>query len=243
MTEILQPEGWETPKRILVVLAHPDDPEFFFGATIARWTDAGHSVTYLLLTRGDKGGENLEISSEELAATREVEQRNAARVLGVQEVRFLHNPDGFLHPNDDTRRDVVREIRRKKPDILVSCDPTNYFIRNSYINHPDHRAAGQIALDAVFPAAGNVYYYPELIREEGLQPHTPAEVWLSTWNNPDVILDVTDHWNQKIKALHAHISQMGDPRQFDEHLLDRRTADSSADHPRFEETFRRLVQR
>jgi LmbE family N-acetylglucosaminyl deacetylase len=243
MVKILQPENWETPQRILVVLAHPDDPEFFFGATLARWADAGHTISYLLLTRGDKGGSDLSVTPDQLAALREVEQRKAAAVLGVNEVHFLNNPDGFLHPNDEVRKDVVREIRRVKPDILISCDPTNYFVRDVYINHPDHRAAGLIALEAVFPAAGNVYYYPELITDEGLEPHTPAEVWLSAWQDPELTLDVTDFWATKVRALHEHASQIGDPVEFDQHMLSRRTEDSSDEAPRYEETFRRLWKR
>ncbi len=239
----LQPENWESPQRILVVLAHPDDPEFFFGATIARWIDAGHKVSYLLLTHGDKGGADLSVSPEELMAKREVEQRNAARILGVEDIQYLDHPDGFLHPDDNIRKEVVRVIRQHKPDVLVSCNPLDYFIRGTYINHPDHRAAGLITLDAVFPAAGNVYYYPELIRDENLEPHTPSEVWLSSWQDPELAIDITEFWPIKAKALHEHASQIGEVEEFDRHMLSRHTADSTDDQPRFEETFKRLWKR
>ncbi len=239
----LQPEEWTEKKRILVILAHPDDPEFFFGGSIARWISAGHEVFYCLLTMGDKGGNDLQITPEQLASIRIVEQQNAAKVLGVKEVFFLSSPDGFLHPNDLVRKEVVRQIRKIKPEIVVSCDPTNYFIRGRYINHPDHRAAGEITLDAVFPAAGNVYYFPELITDENLQPHTPNEVWLSSPVKPNTILDVTDFWQLRMAALKMHTSQIGEPEKFEIAQLARHTADSTPENPRFEDSFLRLYKR
>ena len=118
---------WQTPQKILVILAHPDDPEFFMGATIARWTKSGHKVVYYLLTRGDKGTQDRNVHPEDLMQIREKEQWAAAQILGVSEVHFLANPDGFLAPSLELRRDVTRIIRKEKPDILVSSDPTNYF--------------------------------------------------------------------------------------------------------------------
>lgn len=239
----LQPEGWIEKKKILVILAHPDDPEFFFGGSIARWVSAGHEVYYCLLTRGDKGGNDLSITPDQLANTRMKEQQNAAKVLGVKELFFLNTPDGFLKPNDQIRKEVVRLIRTIKPEIVASCDPTNYFIRGRYINHPDHRAAGEITLDAVFPAAGNVYYFPELMTDENLQPHTPDEVWLSSPIRPNTILDVTGFWQLRMAALKMHASQIGDPEKFEVAQLARRTEDSTAENPRFEDSFLRLYKR
>jgi LmbE family N-acetylglucosaminyl deacetylase len=240
---ILQPEDWSEAKKILVILAHPDDPEFFFGASIARWIAAGHEVHYCLLTRGDKGGNDLSITPEQLIEIRMTEQRNAARVLGVSTVQFLDHRDGFLHPNDSIRKEVIRQIRMIKPDIVASCDPTNYYLRDRFINHPDHRAAGEITLDAVFPAAGNVYYFPELITEENLLPHTPEEVWLSTPLQANVVLDVTEFWPQKLAALKMHVSQIGDPQILELNQLSRRREDSTPEFPRFEDQFRRLYKR
>jgi len=164
-------------------------------------------------------------------------------VLGVTTVQFLDQKDGFLHPNDHIRKDVIRQIRTIKPDIVASCDPTNYYLRDRYINHPDHRAAGEITLDAVFPAAGNVYYFPELITEENLPPHTPEEVWLSTPLQANVVLDVTEFWPQKLAALKMHVSQIGDPKVLELNQLSRRTEDSTLENPRFEDHFRRLYKR
>jgi LmbE family N-acetylglucosaminyl deacetylase len=233
-----QPGLWETQQKILVILAHPDDPEFFCGATLARWAGAGHEIHYLLLTCGDKGG-GLDFTPAELCAARHVEQQNAARMLGVKSVRFLELEDGYLVPSLDLRREVVRAIRRLRPDILVTCDPTNLFPFIGYgLNHPDHRAAGQVVLDAVFPAAGNVHYFPELLKDEGLQPHTPREVWVSLASQPTVILDVTDLWETKLRALKEHKSQIGDPVKFEARMRSRHTEDSTAENPRYEERFR-----
>jgi LmbE family N-acetylglucosaminyl deacetylase len=233
-----EPEGWEEQQIILVVLAHPDDPEFFCGATIARWVSMGHTVHYCLLTRGDKGVRDRSADPLELASARELEQRFAANVLGVEDVVFLEFQDGYLVPDLSARCAVTRMIRRYKPDVVVSCDPTYIFGENS-INHPDHRAAGQIVVDAVFPAAGNPLYFPELIKE-GLEPHAVKEVWLSVTGQPNTTIDVSCYWEKKIEALHSHITQIGDMSQLDERLRSRRTPDSSPEAPRYEEKFRRF---
>jgi LmbE family N-acetylglucosaminyl deacetylase len=236
MTE--QPGIWETPQKILVILAHPDDPEFFCGATLARWAKAGHEIHYFLLTCGDKGG-GLDTTPGELCAARHEEQQNAANVIGVKSVRFLDLEDGYLVPSLDLRREIVRAIRRERPDILVTCDPTNLFPSAGYgLNHPDHRAAGQIVLDAVFPAAGNVHYFPELFKEENLEPHTPGEVWVSLTSQPTVVFDVTDIWETKLQALKEHKSQIGSPVKFEARMRSRHTEDSTDENPRYEEKFR-----
>lgn len=232
---------WQAPQRILVVLAHPDDPEFFCGATLARWTDAGHEVIYWLLTCGDKGASDPDTDPAELCGDRHVEQHNAAAVLGVHEVHFLDNPDGYLEPTLSLRKDVTRIIRAVRPDVLVTCDPKTLYVGDSRINHPDHRAAGQVALDAVFPAAGNPMFFPELIREEGLPPHQPREVWISLTLDPNERLDVTDLWERKIRAIQQHVTQVGDPDKLAERLRARYTPDSTPLAPRYEEVFRRIV--
>jgi LmbE family N-acetylglucosaminyl deacetylase len=233
-------ENWEGTKKILVILAHPDDPEFFCGATIRRWTQMGHEVRYCLLTRGDKGSNDLSVRSFDLAVLRDGEQKAAAHELGVESVRFLDYEDGLLVPNLETRKRITRIIREEKPDIVVSCDPTNFFPNEASINHPDHRAAGQIVVEAVFPAVGNPLYFPELLHE-GLQPHSVKEVWLSVTMHPNIVLDVTETWNDKIRALKQHVSQIGDPAKLEERMRTRRTPDSTEEAPRYEEKFRRIV--
>ncbi len=239
-TEILEPGTWETTQNILVILAHPDDPEFFCGATLARWARAGHKITYYLLTCGDKGYNDTtkieDISTDDLCAIRHKEQANAAHVIGAGEVHWLDRPDGYLVPDLELRREVVRIIRRLKPDILVTCDPQTLFATYG-INHPDHRAAGQVVLDAVFPAAGNAAYFPELVTE-GYPPHMPHEVWCSLTMQPSVTLDVTDTWPVKMEALLQHKTQIGDVEKFKERMKTRHTEESTDEHPRFEEKFR-----
>lgn len=171
-------DAWESPQKILVILAHPDDPEFFCGASIARWTNAGHHVTYCLLTCGDKGTKDRSLESSALCCIRQEEQRNAAAILGVNDVRFLDYSDGYLMPDLILRRDVTRVIRQVAPDILVTCDPTTLYFGESYLNHPDHRAAGQVVLDSVYPAARDHLNFIELWRDEKLEPHAVREVWI-----------------------------------------------------------------
>ncbi len=231
--------SWEKSQNILVILAHPDDPEFFCGATLARWALAGHLINYVLLTNGNKGGGS-NISPETLCEIRRKEQQNAAAVIGVQSVKILHHEDGYLIPSMELRSEIVRLIRQEKPDILVTCDPTLLYSWNNRVNHPDHRAAGQAVLDAVFPAAGNSHFFPDLITQEGLLPHTPREVWVSLAVQPSVILDVSSTWEIKINALKMHKSQIGDPLLFEKRMRARHTEDSSDDLPRYEEKFRVL---
>jgi LmbE family N-acetylglucosaminyl deacetylase len=238
---LIEPENWATPQRILVVLAHPDDPEFFCGATIARWITAGHEVRYCLLTCGDKGTKDRSLVSEELCSIRQEEQRNAAMILGVEQVRFLCYPDGYLVADLGLRRDITRVIRQERPDILVTCDPTTLFYNNQSINHPDHRAAGQAVLDSVFPAARDHLNFIELWRDENLEPHIVREVWVCGTLEPSVILDVSEQWETKIRALYEHKSQIGDPEKLTERMKNRRTAESTAEAPRYEEKFRRIV--
>ncbi len=233
-----EPGSWESAQKILVILAHPDDPEFFCGATLARWARAGHEIHYFLLTCGDKGFEDPDAPSEEICAIRHAEQKAAAEIIGIKSVRFLDLADGYLVPSLDLRREIVRAIRQVKPDVLVTCDPTRLYAGERGLNHPDHRCAGQVVLDAVFPATGNAHFFPELRKNEGLEPHAPREVWVSLPENATLILDVTATWPIKMMALKEHKSQIGDPVKFEERMRSRRTEASSDEQPRYEEKFR-----
>jgi LmbE family N-acetylglucosaminyl deacetylase len=233
-------EGWETQKRILAIFAHPDDAEYFCGASIARWTSHGHHVTYCILTRGDKGTVDPQLSPSQLAGIREEEQRAAARVLGVQAVRFLDYPDGRLIPDLAAREAVTRVIREEKPHVVVTTDPTNFFPSETYINHPDHRIAGQIVIESVYPSSYLPHYYPDQI-EDGLEPHRVEELWLALPAQPNVVNDISIYWEQKTLALREHRSQIGDPDRFVEGMRDWHTPDSTREEPRFEESFRRFI--
>jgi LmbE family N-acetylglucosaminyl deacetylase len=229
---------------VLVVLAHPDDPEFYCGGTVARWANNGCAIHYCLLTRGDKGSDDDKTAPEQLAKIREKEQQAAAKVLGVKQVRFLDEPDGYLMPNLELRENIVRVIRQVRPNIVITCDPTNFFPSNRYINHADHRAAGQVTLDAVFPAARSALYFPQLYKEEALEPHKVREVFVAGALHPNKTIDITDTFDQKIQALSKHRSQIEDILALEERLrksmLD---PDSSPKAPRYIERFRHIELR
>jgi LmbE family N-acetylglucosaminyl deacetylase len=234
-----QTDPWSNPQKILVILAHPDDPEFFCGGTLAQWAAAGHEITYLLLTCGDKGFHpttHPDMTPEKLCAIRHIEQANAARVIGAQPPLFLDLPDGYLIPDLNLRRMVVREIRRHKPTVLVTCDPQNLFALYG-INHPDHRACGQVVLDAVFPAADNIAFFPELL-EEGFAPHMPREIWCALTNQPNMTVDITETWNVKIQAIMEHKTQVQDTDKLIERFKSRRVEGTPEEDPRYEEKFR-----
>lgn len=236
-----EPEKWTNTKRILVILAHPDDPDFFCGAMLSRWCQQGHEVHYCLLTKGQKGAQDVNVIPEELAEIRAREQEAAAHEIGVKSVEFLDYVDGEVFPDLAMRKKIVRVIRKWRPEILVGCDPLNLFPNDNRINHPDHRAAGQVVVDAAFPAAGSPMFFPELIREEGLAPHTVEELWLSATSAGNLSVDLTDYFDSKLRAIHCHRSQINVPlEQFDAMMRQRFIADPVTGKEAFYEQFRRI---
>ena len=197
------------PQRALIIAAHPDDIEFVVAGTVAKWVRAGTQVRYVLATSGDAGSHQPDITRTQLARIREAEQRSAARVVGVDDLVFLGYHDAEVEPTLALRRDLVREIRRFKPDTVVCFDPTLLFAGNEYINHPDHRAVGQAALDAIAPTAAMPLAFAEL-RQEGLEPHRVKEVLVASSVDSDTWIDVTDTLELKIEALRQHASQFPD---------------------------------
>jgi LmbE family N-acetylglucosaminyl deacetylase len=196
----------------LVVAAHPDDPDFGVAGTAARLAKDGHAVHYLMCTSGDAGSEDPTIPPEELMRIREAEQTEAGRILGLSGVHFLRYPDGELQPTLELRKAIVRVMRRLKADVVMCQDPRPMVDDEStYLNHPDHRAAGQATLDAAFPAAGNPSAFRGLLAE-GLEAHKVREVWLffTSAEHINHWVDISETIEQKIKALEAHTSQIGD---------------------------------
>jgi LmbE family N-acetylglucosaminyl deacetylase len=199
-------------QRVLVVVAHPDDPEYFCGATLAKWAREGKAIHYLVLTCGEKGSDDPAMTPEKICAMRQAEQRAAAQVIGVHKVHFLDYPDGELANAPAVRRDIVRELRRVRPQIVITTDPTTYLIDQRWINHVDHRIAGLATLEAVMPAAANRFYFPELLTE-GLTPYLPHQVWLCLTNTPNHKVDVTQTIEVKVAALLEHKSQVHESRE------------------------------
>ena len=187
---------------VLVITAHADDAEFGAAGTVARWVREGMEVVYVVCTNGDKGTTDRSVKPEDLARVREEEQKAAARVLGVREVVFLGHPDQSLEDTPELRKEIVRVIRQFRPRIVVTCDPYR-----RYIWHRDHRIAGQVTLDAVFPFARDHLAYPDLL-QEGLEPHKVEEILF--WGADDVNFrsNITETFDLKVKALHCHKSQV-----------------------------------
>jgi LmbE family N-acetylglucosaminyl deacetylase len=197
------------PHSAMVIVAHPDDIEFSCAGTVARWTQAGSQVIYVLCTSGDAGIDDPGMTRLKATEIREAEQRAAAEIAGVHEVVFLRELDGLLEATLELRKKLVREIRRHRPEVVVTGDPTVLWGGDSYINHPDHRAAALSALDATFPAAGQPHVFEELA-EEGLFPHKVRKVYVSGWGQTDLFVNIEETIETKIEALRAHKSQMRD---------------------------------
>ena len=192
------------PAQVMVVTPHPDDAEFGVAGTVARWTSEGKDVIYVVCTNGDKGTSDPNMKPDELARIREQEQLAAAKLLGVREVIFLRYPDQALEDTPEFRKEIVRLIRMYQPEIVVTADPYR-----RYIWHRDHRIAGRVVLDAVFPYARDIHAYPDLIKQ-GLQPHKVKEVLLWASEDPNYCFDITETFDIKLAALCCHKSQIGD---------------------------------
>jgi LmbE family N-acetylglucosaminyl deacetylase len=206
----------EGVERILIVSAHPDDVDFGVGGSIASWTSAGIEVSYCIVTDGDAGGDDLAMPRDEMARIRRVEQTAAAKTLGVTDLRFLAYPDGRLQPTIELRRDISRVIRSVRPQRVVCQSPERIWER-VYASHPDHLAAGEAAVSAVYPDARNPFAHPELL-EDGFEPWTVPQLWLMAHPSVDVYVDTTATVDKKIAALRCHTSQIPDPAGLDERM-------------------------
>ncbi len=209
----VSPEG---VGRVLVVTAHPDDVDFGVAGSVALWTKAGVEVAYCVVTDGDAGGSDRTVSRQEMARIRRREQEEAAAEVGVHEVVFLGHPDGRVTSSIELRRDVSRQIRRLRPDRVVCQSPERYWDRLG-ASHPDHLAAGEATVCAVYPDARNPFAHPELL-DEGLEPWTVPEMWLMAVPEPTHAVDVTDTFERKMAALSCHRSQIADPVALEERV-------------------------
>jgi LmbE family N-acetylglucosaminyl deacetylase len=221
-------------QRVLVVTAHPDDAEFGAGGTVARLVREGLQVSYCIVTNGDKGSSDRSMAPERLARIREEEQRNAARVLGVEAVDFLGFPDCEVEDTRESRRAVTAAIRRHRPDRLIIQNPNR--TRNLGASHRDHRTVAGIALDCVYPLARDHMAFPELLAQ-GLEPHKVREVYLMWWENPELVVDISETMDLKIKALACHASQFRDFAAVEKRVRDRAAELGRAKGYAYAETF------
>lgn len=226
------------PASAMVVVAHPDDAEFMCAGTVATWTRAGAEVTYVVVTRGDKGSDDPEMTPGRLTRIREDEQRAAAAILGVKEVLFLGYEDGYLQHTLPLRRDITRVIRQVRPEVVITFDPTARFLSDRYPNHPDHRATGDATVDAVFPSARDRLTFPELLID-GFQPHKVAQLWMGSYGTENVWVDIGGVLDIKKRALLAHSSQL-DPG-IEEFAVEMARMSAAGQPYEFAEGFRRIV--
>ncbi|MEO6577645.1 MAG: PIG-L deacetylase family protein [Candidatus Limnocylindria bacterium] len=213
--ELIQPL-----ERALIVVSHPDDAEFGAAATIAQLTAGGARVDYVVTTDGSKGTEDPAVLPEELSSTRVAEQRAAADILGVTEIIHLGYPDGYLTPSLDLRRDIVRQIRTFRPDLVITQNPQRRLDHNPFIGHPDHLATGEATLAAVYPAARDHLNFPELWRDEHLEPWKVRQVLLTGVEEPNLWLDIAATFDIGVRSILAHTSQV-DPETVGERVRER----------------------
>ena len=200
-----------TPKVVLAVGAHADDIDITAGGSLLRWAAEGAEIYYLLLTDGSRGSSDQTASHESVAALRQADQKAAAQIVGAKDVLFLDYTDGCLEVTMDLKRDIVRAIRRVKPDTVVVMDPSVlYSTERGMINHPDHRAAGQATLDAVYPLARDHLSFPEVAADEGLAPHKVEHVLLTNFETQNYYVDISEYFEKKLDVVAAHASQFDD---------------------------------
>jgi LmbE family N-acetylglucosaminyl deacetylase len=223
---------------LMVISPHPDDCEFGIAGTVARLTKEGKQVVYVICSNGDKGTSDRSLKPEKLVKIREKEQLAAAKVLGVKETVFLRYPDQGLEDCHELRRDLVRVIRRFKPFAVATADPYR-----KYMGHRDHRIAGIVALDAVYPYARDHLAYPELL-DEGLEPHKVREMWFWGAEEPNYRLDITDTLETKLAALGCHKSQVGDiPPEMKARMKDFARMNAKGEKFELAEAFHRIEMR
>lgn len=224
-------------ERVAVVTAHPDDSEFGAGGTIAKLARQGSEITYVIVTNGNKGSGDRAMTPERLATIREEEQRNAARVLGVERVVFLGYDDGEVEDTRGLRLDVTRELRRWRPDLVITMNPHRTY--NLYASHRDHRTTAGVVLDCVYPLARDHMSFPELMPD--FEPHKVREIYLMQWENPHLVVDIADTIDLKLKALACHASQISDMTGVETRVRDRAAEIGKPKGYAYAESFDRIV--
>jgi LmbE family N-acetylglucosaminyl deacetylase len=228
---------------VLVVSAHPDDPDFGAGGSIAKLAKDGARVTYVIVTDGSQGGEDPAQKDSELVAIRQREQKAAARVLGVKKVEFLGYKDGHLSPDLKLRHDIVRMIRKHKPELVITHTPGRVLDAPMGGSHPDHLAVGEATMAAVYPDSRNPRAFRSLLKE-GLHPHEVKEVWIPFWTSGDYLVDISTTLDRKIQALHQHKSQVAKPGQewdFEKFMRKRHRDVGRRGGYRYAESFKRIT--
>ena len=205
--------------KILAIGAHPDDLDFGCAGTMAKLTRQGNEAVYLIISDGSKGSQKVKVTSGKLAKIRQEEQKKAAKAVGVSEVIFLGIKDGEIENTKFLRKEIVKVIRKTKPDIIFSFDPANFDFDNPYRSHRDHRQAGEAVFDAIYPASGNESFFPELLKQ-GYKPHQVKEIWFSAGSKPNKIIDITKTIGDKIKALSCHKSQITGMKEIEKMIKD-----------------------
>jgi LmbE family N-acetylglucosaminyl deacetylase len=229
--------------RVLVVSAHPDDPEFGAGGSVAKLAQGGANVTYVIVTDGSQGGEDPKQKDSELTEIRQKEQRAAAKVLGVKKVEFLGYKDGHLSPNLKLRHDIVRMIRKHKPDLVITHLPGRVIDGPMGGSHPDHLAVGEATMAAVYPDSRNPRAFRSLLKE-GYEPHIVKEVWIPYWTSGDYLVDITPTLDLKFEALKKHKSQVAKPGRewdFEKFMRKRHREVGKKAGYRYAESFKRIT--
>jgi len=231
----------ETPQRVLVVTPHPDDADFWCSGTVAKWIGDGATVRYVLCTDGGKGTTDPNISSSDLSKMRRKEQGDAVEYLGVQDLVVLEHPDGGLEDDDEFRKELVRQIRQVRPDVVMCPEP----YRKNLAWHRDHRITGQVTLDAVFPCARDHLHFEELWRDEGLEPHKTPTVMFWGTEQADIFIDISETVDTKVRAVQAHKSQINGRDQSEiEDFIKRSAREAAGDSGLdFAEAFRKITFR
>jgi len=230
------------PKRAMSIQAHPDDQDFTVAGTIAKWTKAGCEFVSIIITSGDSGSNDPTKGADykpQLASLREAEQKAANKVLGIKETVFLHYPDGELVASIPLRKDLTRLIRKFKPEVVLTGDPSGWFYGNEYINHPDHRAAAEAATYAVFPSAGTRLIFPDLL-DEGLLPHNVKRLYIHGNEKPDTWVDIAETLETKIEALKKHVSQ-GDTHDVDKWMYEWAEQEGKEKGIKYSESYRVMI--